>query len=73
MALWYLRFGLVSMALVLAASASAQEARHLALVGGRLIDGYGGTPVENSVVLVRGERIEAVADTARSPSRATPR
>ncbi len=32
----------------------------LALVGGRLIDAYGGPPLENSVVLVRGNRIEAV-------------
>lgn len=43
----------------------AQEAREpaeitLALVGGRLIDGYGGEPLENSVVLVAGERIAAV-------------
>jgi imidazolonepropionase-like amidohydrolase len=32
----------------------------LALVGGRLIDGYGGPPLENSVILVRGNKIEAV-------------
>jgi len=32
----------------------------LALVGGRLIDGYGGPPLENSVIIVRGNRIEAV-------------
>jgi imidazolonepropionase-like amidohydrolase len=31
-----------------------------ALVGGTLIDGYGGTPIRNSVILVRGERITAV-------------
>ena len=30
----------------------------LALVGGTLIDGTGGAPVRNSVVLIRGERIE---------------
>ena len=34
--------------------------RTLALVGGRLIDGYGGRPLEDSVVLVEGERIAAV-------------
>ena len=34
--------------------------RTLALVGGRLIDGYGGRPLEDSVVLVEGERITAV-------------
>jgi imidazolonepropionase-like amidohydrolase len=31
-----------------------------ALVGGTLIDGFGGPPLRNSVILVRGERIEAV-------------
>ena len=30
----------------------------LALVGGTLIDGTGSPPVRNSVVLIRGERIE---------------
>ncbi|MBI3406704.1 MAG: amidohydrolase family protein [Acidobacteria bacterium] len=32
----------------------------IALVGGRLIDGYGGPPLGNSVVLIRGNKIEAV-------------
>nr|MBA2246430.1 amidohydrolase family protein [Gemmatimonadota bacterium] len=32
----------------------------LALVGGRVIDGYGGPPIENGVVLIAGERIVAV-------------
>lgn len=43
--------------------AMAQAARPegvLALVGGRLIDGFGGPPLENSVIVVRGNRIEAV-------------
>jgi imidazolonepropionase-like amidohydrolase len=31
-----------------------------ALVGGRLIDGYGGTPLDDSVILIEGERITAV-------------
>jgi len=31
-----------------------------ALVGGRLIDGFGGAPIQNSVILVDGERITAV-------------
>ncbi len=43
----------------LATTAVAQEA-DLALVGGRVIDGYGGPPVEDGVVLVAGERIVAV-------------
>ncbi len=32
----------------------------LAIVGGRLIDGYGGPPIHDSVVLVSGNRITAV-------------
>ena len=32
----------------------------LALAGGRIIDGYGGPPIENGVILVAGERIVAV-------------
>lgn len=31
-----------------------------ALVGGTLLDGYGGTPIQNSVVLIEKERITAV-------------
>jgi imidazolonepropionase-like amidohydrolase len=34
--------------------------RALALVGGTLIDGFGGAPIRDSVIVVRGERIEAV-------------
>jgi imidazolonepropionase-like amidohydrolase len=30
------------------------------LIGGRLIDGYGGPPVENSVLVIEGERIAAI-------------
>lgn len=47
--------------LVLTAPAyAADPAPVKALVGGRLIDGYGGTPIENSVVVIEGERIRAV-------------
>ncbi|MEL7162025.1 MAG: amidohydrolase family protein, partial [Bacteroidota bacterium] len=35
-----------------------------ALVGGTLIDGYGGEPIRNSVVLIEGERIKAVGTRA---------
>src|SRR5688500_20365563 len=38
----------------------AQNAPLKALVGGTLIDGHGGPPLRNSVIIVRGERIEAV-------------
>src|SRR5919106_4022189 len=39
--------------------ASAQ-ARPLALVGGRLIDGFGGHPLANSVIVVDNERVTAI-------------
>ena len=34
----------------------------LALAGGRLLDGYGGLPVENAVILIAGERIAAAGE-----------
>ena len=38
----------------------APEGKVTALVGGRLIDGHGGRPLADSVVLIEGERIKAV-------------
>jgi len=43
-----------------ALSQQPAERPTLALVGGRVIDGYGGPPIENGVVLVAGDRIVAV-------------
>ena len=44
-----------------APAAPAATAGHVkALVGGRLIDGYGGAPLLDSVVLIEGEKIVAV-------------
>ena len=31
-----------------------------ALVGGTLIDGFGGKPLSNSVIIIEGERIKAI-------------
>ena len=45
------------------APAPPQAGRPLALVGGTLIDGTGAAPVRNSVVLIRGDRIERVGTT----------
>ena len=45
--------------LITSASTSAQEAT-LALVGGRILDGFGGPAIEDGVVLIAGERIVAV-------------
>jgi hypothetical protein len=41
--------------------------RTIALVGGTLIDGFGGVPLRNSVVLVSGERITAVGQVDTLP------
>ena len=41
--------------------------RPLALVGGTLIDGTGSAPLRNSVVMIRGERIERIGTTASLP------
>src|SRR5688500_2596388 len=41
-------------------SSLTQSATVKALVGGTLIDGYGSTPLRNSVVIIEGERIKAV-------------
>ncbi len=38
----------------------SQDSKLKALVGGTLIDGYGGTPIQNSVILIEGERIKAI-------------
>ena len=58
----------------LAGVATSGQTRNVkALVGGTLIDGFGGPPIQNSVVLVEGERITAVGQVARSPSRKAPR
>ncbi len=53
--------GMAVAGLLAAAVAGADAApRAMALVGGRLIDGFGGRPLEDSVVLIEGERIRAV-------------
>ncbi|MDZ4729347.1 MAG: amidohydrolase family protein [Xanthomonadales bacterium] len=54
---------LVASLIIASSTALAQEASGritLALAGGRLIDGYGGPPLENAVILIAGERIVRV-------------
>jgi imidazolonepropionase-like amidohydrolase len=46
---------------------AAHAAKLTALVGGRLIDGWGGPPVNNSVILVEGERVKAVGTVDTLP------
>ena len=41
---------------------AAQDTPTLALSGGTLVDGYGGLPVQNAVVLVSGDRVMKVGD-----------
>lgn len=55
---------LAAFALLLGASASfAQRPQRTALVGGTLIDGTLRDPIQNSVILIEGERIVAVGTT----------
>ncbi|MEJ8567807.1 amidohydrolase family protein [Elongatibacter sediminis] len=52
----------LALALLLPSALPAQEGAEidLAVVGGRLIDGFGGTPLPNAVILVSGNRIVEV-------------
>ena len=45
----------------------SSQGRPIALVGGTLIDGTGGASIRNSVVLMRGERIEAIGTIESLP------
>ena len=38
-----------------------------ALVGGTLIDGFGGKPVQNSVIIIEGQRIKAIGHQGNTP------
>ncbi len=51
-----MRFRTFGLLLLLATSLHAQT---LVLAGGRLIDGYGGPPIENAVVVIEGNTIRA--------------
>jgi imidazolonepropionase-like amidohydrolase len=48
------------------AAQRAAAASAVAIVGGRLIDGFGGLPLENSVVVITGNRITAVGPEGRT-------
>nr|WP_026211548.1 amidohydrolase family protein [Lewinella cohaerens] len=46
---------------------SITHAQTKALVGGTLIDGFGGTPIHNSVIIIKNERIVAVGHQGNLP------
>src|SRR5262245_57165571 len=52
---------------VMLSTLTAQTQKPLALVGGTLIDGTGGAPLRNSVVLIRGDRVERIGTVASLP------
>lgn len=61
---------IVAVSPVPAAAATPPEAwtaPTIAVVGGRIIDGYGQAPIENGTVLIKGERIVAVGSRAEVP------
>ena len=67
-ALRFAVFGLATIAAIGMTTALAEQepaarsspGRPIALVGGTLLDGTGGASIRNSVVLIRGDRIEAI-------------
>lgn len=46
---------------------AANNSVTLALVGGRVLDGYGGPVIENGVILIAGERISRIGPAAAVP------
>jgi imidazolonepropionase-like amidohydrolase len=55
---------LAAIGLLAAASAGAEPNTRLALVGGMLLDGYGGVPVHHAAILLEGNRIVAAGPAA---------
>jgi imidazolonepropionase-like amidohydrolase len=55
----FIKFSFFS-AFLLITNVFAQQSAKKALVGGTLIDGFGSTPIQNSVVLIEGDKIVAV-------------
>jgi len=54
--------------IAIAGAVSAQAPSSIAIVGARLVDGTGAPPVDDSVVVVEGDRIRAAGPRARVPS-----
>lgn len=51
---------LITLCLIVFAQLLHAQSNVKALVGGTLLDGYGGTPIQNSVILIEGQRIKAI-------------
>lgn len=62
-----IRTPLVVLVVLLQMASLSQAADRTALVGGRLIDGFGHTPIANSVILVDDDTITAVGTVATLP------
>ena len=66
-------------ALVAASRGPAAQAQNLVIQGGTLIDGTGRAPIENSVIVIEGNRFKAIgrarrgADPGRRPNHRRPR
>jgi imidazolonepropionase-like amidohydrolase len=58
---------LLSIALLVLFAAFPQDKKIQALVGGTLIDGFGSTPIQNSVIIIEGERIKTVGNIENTP------
>ncbi len=58
---------LIAAGLLAGGAAAAPPSGSIALVGGRLIDGFGGPPLDHSVVLIDGDRIKAVGTVDSLP------
>ncbi|HEY0944368.1 MAG TPA: amidohydrolase family protein, partial [Opitutaceae bacterium] len=63
----FLRAAALAVFAVLLSVSPAHAAKITALVGGRLIDTLGGPPIENSVILIEGERIRTVGTVDTLP------
>lgn len=63
---------LLSILLLFTIVVSSQVNKVKALVGGTLIDGFGSTPIKNSVVIIEGEKIKTIGtvDTIEIPANA---
>ena len=62
-------FALMSALLLTVTPVVAEDT--VAIINAHIIDGNGGTPIQNGIVIVRGEKIEAVGPSVQIPEGAT--